>query len=91
MPSPTNSPAASAETWSPEVAPGGKPDLHKILEEAKQLTSAGLYEEALQRYLWFHNHEQEFGDPYRMWSAYFRAFRLGGIKPALSEGKTGID
>ena len=40
------------------------PDLHRILEEAKQRTAAGQYEEALQRYLWFHNHEQEFGDPY---------------------------
>jgi serine/threonine protein kinase len=57
--------AASAETWSPEVAPGGKRDLHRILEEAKQLTSAGLYEEALQRYIWFHNHEQEYGDSYQ--------------------------
>jgi hypothetical protein len=62
--SPTNSPAASAETWSPEVAPSSTPDLRNILEEAKQQTAAGQYEEALQRYLWFHNHEQEFGDPY---------------------------
>ncbi len=63
--SPANPPAASAETWSPAVGPEGKRDLHKILEEAKQLTSVGLYEEALQRYLWFHNHEQEYGDPYQ--------------------------
>jgi serine/threonine protein kinase len=64
LPSPTNPPAASVETWSPEVAPSSTVDLRKILEEAKQQTSAGQFEEALQRYIWFHNHEQEFGDPY---------------------------
>ncbi len=64
LPSPTNSPAASAETWSPEVAPSSMPELYRILEEAKQQTATGHYEEALQRYLWFHNHEQEVGDPY---------------------------
>jgi serine/threonine protein kinase len=64
-PNTSSSSAASAETWSPAAGPGGKRDLRKILEEAKQLTSAGLYEEALQRYIWFHNHEQEYGDSYQ--------------------------
>ena len=60
-----SSSVASAETWSPKVAPRSKPDLGKILDEAKQQTSTGQYEAALQRYIWFHNHEHEFGDPYQ--------------------------
>ncbi len=56
---------ASAETWSPAVAPGQTPDLRKILDEAKQQMSARHYEEALQRYIWHYNHAQEFGDSYQ--------------------------
>jgi hypothetical protein len=47
--------------WSPAVAPGSKPDLQQILSEAHDLASRGLYEEALQRHLWFHHHALEFG------------------------------
>jgi serine/threonine protein kinase/type II secretory pathway pseudopilin PulG len=57
-----NVPAAE---WSPILLPGEKPDLQKILDEAKNLTSTGHYEEALQRYLWHHNHARESGDSYQ--------------------------
>jgi len=56
---------ASAETWSPTLAPGEKPDLQKILEEANDLMKRGQYEESLQRHIWYHNHEKEFGDSYQ--------------------------
>jgi serine/threonine protein kinase len=52
----TNRVSASAETWSPAVAPGSRPDLQKILDEAKDFMSKGAYEEALQRHIWYHNH-----------------------------------
>ena len=58
----TQSNATAAGSWSPPLWPGEKPDLWKILEEAKQLASTGHYEEALQRYLWHFNHAQEYGD-----------------------------
>jgi len=53
----TNS-SASAETWSPTLAPDQKPDLQKILDSAKSLTGEGSYEEALQRYLWYFDHSR---------------------------------
>ncbi len=49
----------SAETWSPPVAPGGTPDLQKILGEAKDCMLKGAYEESLQRHIWYHNHALE--------------------------------
>jgi len=52
----TNVPDASRETWGPKLDPGAKPDLMAILQEAKDLMSKGLYEEALQRQIWYHNH-----------------------------------
>jgi serine/threonine protein kinase len=55
----TNPVAASAENWSPPVAPGGTPDLQKILGDAKDFMSKGAYEEALQRHIWYHNHALE--------------------------------
>ena len=58
-------PIASIETWAPAMAPGEKPDLAKILADAKDLTTRGQYEEALGRYIWFHNHEQQYGDSYQ--------------------------
>ena len=56
---------ASVETWSPDVARGSRPDLYAILDEAKRRAAVGQYEDALQRYLWFHNHEPRFGDSYQ--------------------------
>ena len=57
--------AVAPEAWTPTLWPGEKPDPAKILEEAKKLTSTGQFEEALQRYVWYHNHAQEFGDSYQ--------------------------
>ena len=48
--------SASAETWSPSLAPGEEIDLQKILQEAQDLKSQGRYEESLQRLIWYHNH-----------------------------------
>ena len=56
---------ASTESWSPLVAPGEKPDLQKILDEAKTLMTQGQYEESLQRHIWHFNHAAEFGDSYQ--------------------------
>jgi serine/threonine protein kinase len=57
-----NPSSASAETWSPTLAPGVKPDLQNILNEAKNLMDEGKYEEALQRQIWYFNHALEY-DP----------------------------
>ena len=57
----TNAPPASAETWSPMLAPGEKPDVDKIRQEAQELTEKGQYEEALQRHIWYHNHALQYG------------------------------
>ena len=51
---------ASAETWSPAVAPGEKVDLQKILSEATDLMNQSDYEGALQRHIWYHNHALEY-------------------------------
>lgn len=58
VPSQSATNQASAETWSPAVVPGSAPDLQKILNEAKQKMSQGQYEEAMQRYIWYHNHSK---------------------------------
>ncbi|HXC98846.1 MAG TPA: protein kinase [Verrucomicrobiae bacterium] len=55
----------SAETWSPLILSGQKPDLRKILDDAKESMNQGHYEEALQQYIWYQNHEPEFGDSYQ--------------------------
>jgi len=52
--------SASAETWSPALAPDEKPDLQKILSDAKNLMEQGKYEDALQRHLWYFNHALEY-------------------------------
>jgi serine/threonine protein kinase/uncharacterized membrane protein len=56
----TNTLSASAETWSPTLAPGEKPDVNKIWNDAKDLMEQGQYEEALQRHLWYFNHALEY-------------------------------
>jgi predicted Ser/Thr protein kinase len=48
----------SAETWSPTLAPGEKPDFQKIMGDAKELMNRGQYEEALQREIWYFNHSR---------------------------------
>ncbi len=57
----TNS-SASAEIWSPTLAPGEKPDLQKIRDEIKTLMEQNNYEEALQRQIWYFNHALQFGE-----------------------------
>jgi serine/threonine protein kinase len=56
----TNELSASAETWSPTLAPGEKVDLQKILSDAKSQMEQGNYEEALQRQIWYFNHALEY-------------------------------
>ena len=53
---------AAAEMWSPTLAPGEKPDVSKIWNDARDLMEQGQYEEALQRHLWYFNHALEY-DP----------------------------
>jgi tRNA A-37 threonylcarbamoyl transferase component Bud32 len=50
--------SASAETWSPTLAPGAQPDFANILSEAHRSMDEGDYEAALQRFLWYHNHSK---------------------------------
>jgi len=56
----TNAPSASAGTWSPKLASDEKPDLQKILSDAKDLMEQGKYEDSLQRQLWYFNHALEY-------------------------------
>jgi hypothetical protein len=64
-PAQTQSAAVPTESWTPNVLPGEKPDLGKILDEAKKLTASAHFEEALQRYRWHFHHAQEFDDSYQ--------------------------
>jgi hypothetical protein len=57
---PPPEPTASAELWSPEVAPGQGIDPGKIRDEANELMKSGDFEGALQRHIWFHHHATEF-------------------------------
>ena len=60
--------SASAEPWSPTLAPGEKPDLQKIRNEADSLMNWGRYDESLQRHIWYFNHALAYGecDPVRL-------------------------
>jgi hypothetical protein len=57
---PTNWVSALTESWFPEVEPDGEPGLNPIRNEARDLKVQGKYEQALQRYLWYHSHAQEY-------------------------------
>jgi predicted Ser/Thr protein kinase len=46
--------------WSPTPEIGQKPDLNKIREEANNFRNKGQYPEALDRYLWYWNHSNEY-------------------------------
>jgi hypothetical protein len=48
----------SAETWSPAIIAGEKPDFQKILNDAQDFMNHGQYEEALQRHIWYFNHSR---------------------------------
>jgi serine/threonine protein kinase len=50
----------SAETWSPTLSPGEKPDFEKMRQEANDFANNGRYAEALQRHIWYHNHALEY-------------------------------
>ncbi len=52
-------PPMSTESWQPTLAAGEKPDLNKVLQEAKELMERGRFEESLQRHVWYHNHALE--------------------------------
>jgi predicted Ser/Thr protein kinase len=52
----------AAETWSPALAPGQKPDLMGIRDEARTLANQTNYDAALQRQLWYFNHALDY-DP----------------------------
>jgi serine/threonine protein kinase len=52
--------SAAAENWAPTLAPGEKPDVSKIWNDAKDLMEQGKYEEALQRHIWYFNHALEY-------------------------------
>jgi tetratricopeptide (TPR) repeat protein len=45
--------------WTPTWSAGGKPDPEKVRQEAAALVLRGKYNEALQRYLWYHAHALE--------------------------------
>ena len=84
-----NAPSASAETWSPTLAPGVKPDLQNILNEAKNLMDEGKYEEALQRQIWYFDHALEYDQGPDRRAPVVRAGAMGGAWTALSQGETG--
>ncbi len=52
--------AASTELWAPNLAPGEIPKAYEILQEASSLAGQGLYEQALQRHIWYHHHALAF-------------------------------
>jgi hypothetical protein len=54
----TNIFSASAETWSPTLAPGEQLDFASILSQAKGFMDQGNYDDALQRLIWYHNHSK---------------------------------
>jgi hypothetical protein len=85
--------SASAETWSPTLAPGEKPDLKTILDEAKTLMEQSRYEDALQRHLWYFNHALEYDQAQtgvRLSFALSQWVELGRRYPKAKEALTEI-
>ena len=80
-PTQTQSNAVATEPWSPTLWPGEKPDPQKILDEAKHLTATGHFEEALQRYLWYHDQAREFDGNASLISALSQWVELGRRYP----------
>ena len=87
----TNGPA-SAETWSPSLTPGEKPDIQKIRGEVKTLMDQTLYEEALQRQIWYFNHALEYGEsnPVRLSFGIMNWGELGRRYPKAKQALTEI-
>ena len=57
----TNWVSALTNSWSPSVEPADAAEAKAILEKARALSNQGEYEEAFQRYLWYHSHAMEYG------------------------------
>ncbi len=51
---------AALETWSPPHRPDGTVDLPGILSDADKFMEQGLYEESLQRHIWYFNHALQY-------------------------------
>jgi hypothetical protein len=87
----TNVPA-SAETWSPSLSPGEKPDVQKIRNEIKTLMEQDDYEGALQRQLWYFNHAVQFGEvnPVRLSFGIMNWYELGQRYPKAKQALTEI-
>ena len=81
----TQSKAVATEAWAPTLLPGEKPDLRKILEEANNLTTTAHFEEALQRYLWYHGHAREFGGSASDYSLLSQWVELGRRYPKAKQ------
>lgn len=76
--------ASDPEVWSPPMAPGEKPNLEAIRQEAAELVGQRHYAEALQRILWYHEHAVEV-DPsqsaVRLSFALMQWAQLAGLYP----------
>jgi biopolymer transport protein ExbD len=64
------------------LLPGETPDLAKLLNEAKELTSKSRYAEALARFVWYHRHAQAYGESYQTTQR-----RLTGISAWVELGR----
>jgi hypothetical protein len=84
-PAQTESNAVATGSWSPTLWPGEKPDLGKILDEAEKLTATAHFEEALQRYLWYHGHAREFGGSASDYSLLSHWVELGRRYPTAKQ------
>ena len=67
----------TTNTWAPILLPGEKPDLARILEDAKKLTASAHFQEALQRYQWHFDHARNSEIHIRIWSDSGQRFRIG--------------
>jgi serine/threonine protein kinase len=86
----TQSNTVATEAWAPNLLPGEKPDLRKILEEANNLTATDHFEEALQRDLWYHGHAQEFGGSASDYSLLSQWVELGRRYPKAKQALVNI-
>jgi len=78
---------AIAETWSPSLAPGEKPDLTAIRNDIKTQMDATNNDGALQRQLWYFNHALDNGesDAVRLSFGVMKWAELGQKDPAARQ------